>query len=248
MTTGVAPGFIDTEAGGVRILQSRLLLPFARHAFTSRQLEFRGERLEQDFARLETIISRVVQRVKQVHGRSVAIVQPGDQFGEPPEADAIVSFNRQCGVAVRVADCVPILIADRQGRGVAAIHAGWRGTAAGVTPAALAVLSEAGIKAADLVAAIGPCIGPCCYQVDAPVHDAMVKAHEGAEAWFQPDGPSHWRVDLARANADLLVAAGVSREAIDLSGICTSHRLDVCFSHRAEGAGTGRLAAAIGAR
>ena len=248
VTTGVAPGFVGAEAEGIRILQSRLLLPFAHHAFTTRQLEFRGDGLEADFVRLEAIISRPVQRVRQVHGRTVAVVRAGERFNEPPDADALISIDPGRGVSVRVADCVPILLADRRGRAVAAIHAGWRGTAAGVTSATLASLAALGVEPVDLVAAIGPCIGPCCYQVDAPVRDAMLAVQAGGEAWFAADGPSHWRLDLSKANADLLIAGGVPTDAIDVSGICTSHRLDLCFSHRAEGPGTGRLAAAIATR
>jgi YfiH family protein len=250
MTTAVAGGFtwIDTAAG--RALVCAPLQTLAPHLFTSRPLSFPGPERDDDYrpiaGALAVPLGRVV-RVRQVHGRTVRVLSDDEEPapGVIPDADAIVSTRDDCAVAVRVADCVPMLVADRQGRAVAAIHAGWRGMAAGVVRAAVGALAEAGADARDLVAAVGPSIGPCCYQVDAPVRDAFLAAAPDAAAWFEEDGPGHWRLDLWRAGRDSLVDAGVPASSIHAARLCTADHPDRFFSHRREGASAGRMVAAI---
>ena len=247
MTTPVTTGFrwADTSAGPV--LQYGPLAALATHLFSTRQLQFRAESLDDDFERIGAVFGCpgvAIARVKQVHGRTVHIAVP-DAPASVPEADAIVTASPTRPISVRVADCVPILIADRGRRVAAAIHAGWRGTAAGVTASAVEQIAALGVSPADLVAAIGPSIGPCCYQVDAAVKDAFRLTQPHADAWFADDGPGHWKLDMWAANAGQLVQAGVPLESIGVARICTADNLDVCFSHRAEGPGTGRMVAAI---
>lgn len=218
------------------------------HAFTTRALSFRGDRTAADWAELARLIATPedrIERVSQVHGRRVVHVTPGVALPANVEADAIVCTDPARAVAVRVADCVPILIADRAHRVVAAVHAGWRGTCAGVAIATVEAVAELGVPPGDLVAAIGPSMGPCCYQVDDRVRTAFLGMTPDAAAWFTEDGPGHWKLDLWRANADQLIAAGLPEESITVMGVCSGDDRERCWSYRRDGVGAGRMVAAI---
>jgi YfiH family protein len=255
LTLPVVDGFRWSTGPAARLLSALTLERLAAHGFTTRALWFREPSREADWAQLAATLGvapTALVGVQQVHGRAVRVITPdGDSGGvlesgdSRASADAIVSTDPGRAVVVLVADCVPILLADRYHRVVAAIHAGWRGTCAGVTSATLETIAALGVPAADLVAAVGPSIGPCCYQVDGRVRTAFLGMTPDAVAWFSEDGRDRWKLDLWQANCDQLADAGVSLAAIAGCAICTADRPELCFSYRREGAGTGRLAAAI---
>jgi purine-nucleoside/S-methyl-5'-thioadenosine phosphorylase / adenosine deaminase len=227
----------------------------APHLFTTRQLTLASPGDNERLA--EAIGARAVAMARQVHGRTVVVLRDGDAPpAVAPEADAFVSSSRDVAVAIRVADCVPLLMADRNRGVVAAVHAGWRGTAARAAIAALDALAhEFGTKPADIVAAIGPSIGACCYEVGTDLVDAFAAAgHERylIDRWFRapapPRGsrePMKLRLDVAGANRDQLVLAGVPEEQIHLADLCTAMHLDVLTSYRAERENAQRLVAVV---
>lgn len=185
--------------------------------------------------------------VNQVHGNRVVSVPEIDARSPGVlDADAIVSIEPGRVIAVRVADCVPILVGTRAGverGGVAAIHAGWRGTAADITRVAVRALCDAaGCGPSDLVAAIGPCISGAVYEVGPEVREALeAVGTSGCDRWRAPSGDGRARVDLAMLNADILRELGVEVEQL---GLCTvgDRRF---WSHRRDGEAGGRQVGAI---
>jgi YfiH family protein len=247
-TPEVADGFAWSETPDGRVLVAQHLQPVAPHAFTTRSFGGVPPSPSSVLSGLAGFLAadpQSIVRVRQVHGCDVMDVVPGERVAAGSAADALLSTDPMRPVAVAVADCVPVLLADRRGRAVAAVHAGWRGTAAGIVASAVTAFHRLGVEPRDLVAAIGPSIGPCCYQVDVPVRGAMLGRFPQAPAWFTPDGADHWRLDLWRANADQLVQAGLAPDAVSVARFCTAHHLEECFSYRREGAGAGRLFGAI---
>jgi len=175
---------------------------------------------------------------RQVHGAAVLRAERGGFAGH---GDALATARPGLPLAISTADCLPIVLYDAGAGRLAAVHAGWRGTVQSVARAAVADLVAAGSAAADLVVAIGPSIGPCCYEVDASVIERLEAAFPGGwEPWATPKGPGKWMLDLWRANLDQLTAAGVRPGRVDSLGLCTGCRPDLLFSYRRE-RGAGRL-------
>lgn len=181
----------------------------------------------------------------QVHGRMVAAVGAKDAGGSIPDADGLASAEPGTVLAVHAADCVTILLADPPTRAVAAVHAGWRGTAAGIATEAVQVMAgRFGARRDDLLAVLGPSIGPCHYEVDEPVLDAL-RPWPWWEAVTVPSGPGRWRLDLWAANRRQLLESGLRPERIEVLDLCTYHHPDLFYSYRRDRV-TGRMAAVIG--
>jgi YfiH family protein len=187
--------------------------------------------------------------IRQVHGVEVAVARAGDDApAERPEADVIVSDDPAAAIGVRVADCAPVLLADRRRGVVGAAHAGWRGTAKGAAPAAVDAMARTfRSDPADLVAAIGPCLGPCCGEVGREVVEAFRLAGHAEAAiarWFSTGASGRPYLDLWAANRDQLVNSGVPRSQIHVAGLCTRTHEKMLHSYRA-GQRAGRMAAMI---
>jgi hypothetical protein len=176
-----------------------------------------------------------VHRVEQVHSDRVVFSRES-----PCQADAILSEERDEAVRVVAADCTPILMARRDGSAVAAVHAGWKGTLARIVSKAARAMTREGGR--DLVAYLGPAIGPCCYTVGAERVGLFREAFPG---WLSSD-EGRDRLDLPAINVRLLKEAGVPNDAIHLEERCTACSVGLCCSYRRDGTSAGRMAALIG--
>jgi len=179
---------------------------------------------------------------RQVHGSTVAMV--GARGGAVPvDADAIIASSPDLAVGVVTADCVPILIAEEAGRCVAAVHGGWRGLAKGVVSATVSRLGTLGVPPEALYAVIGPHIGPCCYEVDAPVVDAMRATFgQDVERALDPSVPERWKLALGELVRLELGGLGIPPAHVgELPNTCTYCGAGQFFSYRREGEAAGRL-------
>ena len=187
--------------------------------------------------------------LSQVHGTRVVRIDAADARPGAPvhEADASVTTTPGIACTVQIADCLPVLFAAPEGRGVAAAHAGWRGLAAGVLEATLdALCAAADCRPKEIEAWLGPCIGPRHFEVGADVLRAFGAEPERGGPRFRPHAEGKWLADLAGLARDRLAARGL--RGIDGGSWCTVEDESRFFSHRRDSARFGRggrMAAAI---
>ncbi|KKM12257.1 multicopper polyphenol oxidase [Clostridiales bacterium PH28_bin88] len=189
----------------------------------------------------------------QVHGEQVAQVSDrhkgrgaADWETVLPGTDAMVTDSPGIPLTTYYADCVPVFLLDPVNRAIGVAHAGWKGTVLEVGRKTLEQMSRLfGTDPARCLAAVGPSIGPCCYEVDQAVAGPLRERISFGEELLLPRPNGRWRLNLWEANARSLQEAGVTREHITVSELCTSCRTDLFFSHRAEGGVTGRMAAVL---
>lgn len=182
--------------------------------------------------------------LKQVHGIDILVIdEPNEDYSHflTLEGDAIITSQPDVMIGICVADCVPILLCDPNKRVIAAVHAGWQGTAGKlVSKTVEGMKSEFGCKPEMIQAAIGPCIGKCCYEVDAPVRQAFIKGGIAWDSFADASGEGKWQLDMAAANRELLLLAGVKADSIQNSGMCVCCQRELFFSYRRDKGETGR--------
>jgi hypothetical protein len=182
--------------------------------------------------------------LNQVHGDNIFIIKPFGEYYSSSEAmnyDAIVTSRTNLAICIKTADCVPVFIVDKAKKIIAVVHAGWRGTALEITAKVVRLLIEKyGSSPRDLLAAVGPSIGQCCFEVDSAAANSFFE-HKNNEAFLFPGArPNKWMLDLAEANRQQILNCGIPETNIDVSDLCTSCRQDLFFSHRGSGGITGR--------
>ena len=260
----------STRPGGASDLSGARVLNLGFTDWDSRDRVL--ENRKKFFAAIGASKMRVVT-LRQIHSDIPQRVDAASaRADEAPQGDALFTREPSILLAVQTADCVPILLADTKRHAVAAIHAGWRGTLRRIAAKTLGRMQmELGTRPEDVIAALGPGIGRCCYEVGSDVAREFHAQFPNAREWF--DGPfdalasgendPNWlpwltmrppghpppsprvNLDLIAANRAILVDAGVPPRQISSSGFCTSCRTDLFFSYRRERS-TGRLMGAIG--
>ena len=261
------------------------------HGFSTRQggvtKAYAGDALNLGFTKADTRANVEQNRMKFQRSLGVAdwplvtlrqvhsdIIHPVDDAGgNPLTGDGLVSDRPELLLAVQTADCLPVIVADRKKHAVGIFHAGWRGSAARIVQKGVgAMRAHFDSRPRDLIAALGPGIHACCYQVGEPVREQFSSQFAYAAELFQEtresdpvrerypllfltarapghsELPNRLTLDLVEANRRQLVDAGVPEKAIWASELCTSCRKDLLFSHRAEHGSTGRMMAVVGVR
>jgi YfiH family protein len=288
------PGWTIRHALGLQIVESNALakLGWLAHGFSTRpggaslldgtrvlNLGFTDwderKRVETNRFKFQAAIGAKHARLitlRQIHSDLIHVA--AKPALDAPAGDALITHAPDLLLGVQTADCVPILLADTRRYVVAAIHAGWRGTIARIVVKALGRMHmEYGTRPGDVVAALGPAIGRCCYAVGSDVARLFAAQFAGAANWFDgpfdqlaygedplwlpwltmmPPGhvppPPRVQLDLRAANRWQLIDAGVPETQIDVSDLCTACRTHLLFSYRREGAKAGRMMAVIGIR
>lgn len=187
--------------------------------------------------------------VKQVHGTDALVVDRSLSADDRFEGgwDALVTDQPGIMVAVRTADCVPVLVHDPIRRVVAAIHAGWRGAVAGIVPRTIALMeSRFGSDPTNLRVSIGPSAGACCYEVDEPVLNQLRRSFSNWENVVQAHRSGTAHLDLRSLIREQVQAAGTSEDSITAVNLCTICHEDLFFSYRREGKVIGTMVSAIG--
>ena len=188
---------------------------------------------------------------RQVHSAVISVHHRGGGplNGGVFDGDGLLTDDDNVLVAVLAADCAAILLHDPVRTVVGALHAGWRGTAAGIATAGITTMQQRfGSRPSDIRAGIGPAIGRCCYEVGIDVAEAVARATPGDAPPYERASTGKAYLDITYANQAQLLAAGLEPANVATAGVCTACRTDLFYSHRREGEPTGRFGAAISLR
>ena len=288
--TSISKGWTERKVGGLHILHADALakIPWLVHGFSTRPggvSDLAGEKVLNlgfaDWDVKENVLGNrrrfqsalgvndfALIAMKQIHSDVVHLFQ--DSPAAPCRGDASATNLPGLLLAVQTADCVPILLVDLKKRAVAAVHAGWRGTLQRIVAKTIGKMQmQFGSNPADLLAAIGPSIGGCCYEVGTEVASEFRSQFSNASEWFDelrtgdepnplqwlnmaPPGhkppPKNVLLDLRKANFTQFLEVGLRKQNIAVSDLCTACRRDLLFSYRKEAGTTGRLMSVIGIR
>ncbi len=182
--------------------------------------------------------------VRQVHGDRILLIDKTfNQIKQntPLEYDGIITAIPELPIGIKTADCLPLLLVDTKKLVIGAIHAGWRGTAISIASKAIKIFFDTfASNPHDILAVLGPAIGPCCYEVDDELFSHFDQTEEVESCFSKIGNKGKWMFNLSAANISQLLQSGIPKKNIFLSDICTACTGKLFFSHRAEGGDTGR--------
>ncbi len=213
----------------------------------SRRVGDDPESVDRNWRRVTAVTGGALRFVtmRQVHGTEITVVDEPEHAGG--DADALVTRARGVALSVLTADCVPMLWVAATAAVIAATHAGWRGTLAGIAARTLHCLQgEFGVEPADVSVALGPAIGACCYEIDSEIVDQLQHRWGAMPDAVRRAGAAKSMLDLRAANTAILTRLGVPESRITAIGPCTRCAAKQYFSYRAAGGSTGRQLSFIG--
>ncbi|MBA4423808.1 MAG: peptidoglycan editing factor PgeF [Syntrophus sp. (in: bacteria)] len=255
--------FRFAQRGAIEYLEAEAIsaLDFVTHAFCTRLggvsegpfsglntgflVGDRGEDVRRNLALIGEAFAIPSERLVlmgQVHsGRIVILDGDAPPPGSIPECDGLITDRPEVALGIRTADCIPLLFVDRVRRIIGVAHAGWRGTALRIASRMVDLFEKRfSSRVEDIMIAVGPAIGVCCYQVDGPVYSAF-SLWLGVESFLHPcPEAGRWMLDLASANRIELTERGAPAGNVLSAGHCTACRREIFFSHRASLGCTGR--------
>ncbi len=246
------------KCGVVRHAFSTRLGGVSEGQFSSMNLSFRNgdkrENVEENYRRLCSAVGIDLSHLvlsRQTHTSNVVTVGKKDcgtgyTKASFEDVDGLVTAESGVALVTQYADCTPLLFCDPKKRVIATSHAGWRGTVGLIGQVTVEkMVNEFGCSRDDIIAAIGPCIGQCCYEVDDPVYERLIELPIDLDGAVTAKGDGHYMIDLTEINRRILVNSGIKTENIDASDICTCCNSEELHSHRATAGKRGNLAAVI---
>lgn len=248
-----------SECGAVRHTFSTRAGGVSEGQYASMNLSFSGgdsfDAVEENYRRLCGEVGIDVSHLvlsRQTHTNNVRVVTAADcgtGYTKPSFCDVDGLITAESGVALvtQYADCTPLLFCDPKKRVCATSHAGWRGTVSKIGEVTVQkMVNEFGCRREDIIAAIGPAIGGCCYEVDTPVYEQFIKSGINLDGVFKAGRDSdHFMLDIKTANKNILLDCGIKEDNLDIADICTCCNAQYLHSHRATGGKRGNLAAII---
>jgi len=182
--------------------------------------------------------------LNQVHRDGILVIPPRGEYFTSREGldyDAIVTDRVHLAICIKTADCAPIFVVDPENKVIAAVHAGWRGTAASISAKVVRLMqNQYGSRPSALLAAIGPSIGRCCYEIEEAAADSFRRQKHAGDFLSQGARRGRWMLDLVEVNRRQVLDCGIPEANIETAGLCTVCRQDIFFSHRGSGGVTGR--------